>query len=194
MPDHRALHPMPPAERQAYLDAHDLTEELLPRGQTGGERSAALAPQEKAMPPNTLPSDAVVPAQPIPAFPLIPPTVAKVCAAIAGLLGLVGAGVMTLTTLPAWVAFAVFVVAGLCGFLGGAALPSFFPNRPLVSAAVAAKLTLVGAALAAFVPHLPTSPVWLRGLVSLVVVILFGLAGKAAPQMIVAAPETPPQS
>jgi hypothetical protein len=174
--DHHPPH-MTEAEIAAYRDAHNLTAENIPRGLTGDARNAALAPQEKPMPdPIAIPAVSVI--------PIIPPGVAKVCAAVAGLLGLVGSALMA-SSLPLPVLVAIFAVAAGCAFVGGAALPSFFPGRPIVSAALATKFIAIGTAIATYViPHLPPTPVWIPGLASLVVVILFGLAGKAAPQMI----------
>jgi hypothetical protein len=185
------LHPLPPDEQDRILAEMHLTHELLPIGQTGGERNAALAPQEPAMPPNTLPSDAVVPTAPS----FVPPklrAVAVLVASIGGLamLALPSFGAM----LPAWVGFAVFALTAIASFLAGLALPTGLSNKPIVPLTAVPTLAAIATALGHFSAGMPDGT--LKAGVQVVAALLFGLAGVVmpAPGQVVAQPETPPQS
>lgn len=156
----------------------------LPAGLTPAERDAAAHPGVSAAALEATVPEPTPTATPAVVVPIIPEKVARIAGYVATALGLVGGLVMGATSLPAWVGFAVFAVAAVAGFVAGAGMPSFFPQRPLVSAALAAKLFTAAMLLVQFAPSLPPEPKWIQAGVGVVVAILCALAGKSAPQMI----------
>ena len=168
-----------PRRPLVHIPGHD----NMPPDSTQRERDAAAHSGIPAAALEQPMSEPVVVAAPV-VVPIIPPKVARIAGYVAAALGLVGGTIVGVTSLPAWVGFVVFAVAAVAGFISGAGLPSFLPARPLVSAALAAKLGGLAALLAAYAPNLPTEPKWILAIVGLVVAVLCALAGRAAPQMI----------